>query len=66
MATQVTMPTFVSAIAGAVAVVLGLSSACDKAIEQRITSQRTLAISERDSLDGRVDRLERWYDEEHE
>ena len=47
---------------GAVSVVLALSGACDRAIDQRITAVRQLSISERDGLSHRVEMLEEWRD----
>lgn len=66
MAGQVSHTTLLSTLGGAVPVVLALSGACDKAIEQRITAQRALSISERDAIEQRIERLERWHDGESE
>ena len=58
MAQPVTHASMLTIAGGAVSIVLALSGACDRAIDQRITAVRQLSISERDGLSHRVEMLE--------
>ena len=62
MAQQVTSLQLLSGLGAVVAIVLGVSSSCDRTIDLRITDKRNLSLSEHEDIRSRIARLERWHD----